>query len=29
MLVIMKNWDLHALAQFAFDVKTVGGFDVF
>ena len=28
-LVIMKNGDLHALAQFALDVKTVGGFDIF
>ena len=29
MLVIMKNGNLHALAQFALDVKTVGGFDIF
>ena len=28
-LVIMKNWNLHALAQFALDIKTVGGFDIF
>ena len=29
MLVIMENWNLHALAQFALHVKTVGGFDIF
>ena len=28
-LVIMKNGNLHALAQFALDIKTVGGFDIF
>ena len=28
-LVVMKNGDLHAFAQFALDVKTIGGFDVF
>ena len=28
-LVIMKDWNLHALAQLALDVKTVWRFDVF
>ena len=28
-LVVMKNRNLHAFAQFALDVKTIGGFDVF
>ena len=29
MLVIVKDRDLHAFAQFALDIETIGGFDIF